>query len=209
MTDIVKRVEENKEGIIRNVYRIVPKKYIDEEYSKTDHSMAMTKTSGVKKDIVDKIRASGFDITILPVRAILPMLNCHANSMVVERLLHYQDLKVEIVVGYNLTGCRCGKQYYLEVHSTIKYDGKYYDFTTDFAGEKCKYFIPLVSKKQEEVIPFIQFIRQRDVDTIYVCDKQNHRCDIHGGFSVPSGKSPCSMKKVEDIFRMIKRINVF
>lgn len=209
MTDITKRVEENKDGIIRNVYRIVPKRSIDEEYSKIDHSMVMAKTSGVKKDIVDKIRASGFDITIIPVRAILPMLNCHANSMVVERLLHYQDLKVEIVVGYNLTGCRCGKLYYMEVHSTIKYGDKYYDFTTDFGGEKCKYFIPLVSKKQEEVIPFIRFLIQRNYDSIYVGDARNHRCDIHGGFSVPPNKKPSNMKELEQLFNLIKTIKVW
>jgi hypothetical protein len=209
MTDITKVVEDNKERIITNVYRIVPKKDTDQEYSKIDPRMVMTKTSGVKKNIVDKIRASGFDITILPVRAILPMLNCHANSAVVGRLLNQLGLKVEVVVGYNITGCRCGKQYYMELHSTIKCGDKYYDFTTDFGGEKCKYFVPLVSKKVEEVIPFISFINQYDYGVIYLTDLRNHMCDTHGGFSVPPGQKLYNMKKVEELFNIIKKTKVW
>lgn len=45
--------------------------------------------------------------------------------------------------GWNMTACRCGKFYTLELHSINKLDGVQYDFTKDFNDETEKYFLEI------------------------------------------------------------------
>ena len=53
--------------------------------------------------------------------------------------------------GWNMTACRCGKFYTLELHSiNVGEDGVQYDFTKDFNEETQKYFLAI---NKESVMP--------------------------------------------------------
>lgn len=65
---------------------------------------------------------------------------CHINSEI------FKKANYEIILGFNLTACPCGKLICFEIHSINKKDGILYDFTRDFNNEKEKYFLELKTK---------------------------------------------------------------
>jgi len=66
---------------------------------------------------------------------------CHHNAK-----FYSQNLaECEVVFGYNIFACKCGKRVEGEAHSINKVKGEYIDFTEDYDGEKSKWFIPVNS----------------------------------------------------------------
>ena len=66
---------------------------------------------------------------------------CHHNAM-----FYSQHLKnCEVVFGYNVFACKCGKRIECEAHSINKVNCEYMDFTEDYDGEQSKWFIPIKS----------------------------------------------------------------
>jgi len=103
-----------------------------------DGSVATFKTSGVKLDLVDeRLRSKITKLTVYPIG-----LNnhCHNNSK------RFEELGYNSRLGFNLTCCPCGKFQSYELHTVNEKDGKLYDFTKDFDGEKEKYFLNIGSK---------------------------------------------------------------
>jgi hypothetical protein len=49
--------------------------------------------------------------------------------------------------GWNITACKCGRFYSLELHSINKKNGIQYDFTKDFNDETEKYFLEINKKE--------------------------------------------------------------
>ena len=88
-------------------------------------------------------------INIIPVMK--PLL-CHINA----HFLRSYDHEVKMVYGFNLTSSTEGKFVILELHSVIKYKGVYYDLTTDYNGEKEKFFIPFAEYESESAITSIK-----------------------------------------------------
>jgi hypothetical protein len=65
---------------------------------------------------------------------------CHKNSEVLSEING-----IDRVLGYNITACPCGKKICFEIHSVNRIEGKLYDMTRDFNGEKEKWFLPIRS----------------------------------------------------------------
>ena len=66
-----------------------------------------------------------------------PLL-CHQNAQFVEK--HHGWPRQ---IGFNVTACDCGALMCFELHSVnANSDGEYVDFTTDFADEETKWFVP-------------------------------------------------------------------
>ena len=106
-----KLVEKHKDEILQLCIKNNPDiiKYIKE--GQLVDTSCMTTSACVKKNIpiVNKVREiGGVEITFLKVRSILPMANCHMNSILTCLVLnkHY-NLGLETIVGYNLTACDC------------------------------------------------------------------------------------------------------
>ena len=64
---------------------------------------------------------------------------CHHNAKFYSQHL----AECEVVFGYNIFACKCGKRVEGEAHSINKVKGEYIDFTEDYDGEKTKWFIPI------------------------------------------------------------------
>ena len=80
--DFTKLVEKHKGEILQLCIKNNPDiiKYIKE--GQLADTSCMTTSASVKKNIVNKVREiGGVEITFLKVRSILPMVNCHMNSI--------------------------------------------------------------------------------------------------------------------------------
>lgn len=75
--------------------------------------------------------------------------NCHGN---VRTFCEINDNYTE-QLGYNILACECGGTMEMEIHSVIKNkkDGKLYDITEDYGGEKSKWFVPILHDKPNRI----------------------------------------------------------
>ena len=71
---------------------------------------------------------------------------CHQNSQFVEGIWGF-----ERKAGYNVCACPCGAYMSFELHSVNKdANGKLVDFTTDYDGEKQKWYLPFKCKTNSQ-----------------------------------------------------------
>jgi len=75
--------------------------------------------------------------------------------------------------GWNVTACKCGKFYCLELHSINKKDGVQYDFTKDFNDETEKYFLEI---NKADVMPD-DIVRMMGEKNMYM--NKGCRCPIN------------------------------
>ena len=107
-------------------------------------NIIFTTTNGVDVDKMAKYLCETLgDDHETPVKlSIYPLMLqqlCHNNS-----IEFANKFDMDICVGFNITACDCGDFMSFEVHSIpVDKDGKYYDITEDFFGEKEKWFLPL------------------------------------------------------------------
>ena len=88
-------------------------------------------------------RHLGASAVLIHVKPLLQRNICHYNVSKMLKVLNQKEKRFKGVLGYNVTGCPCGKLYGIEIHSVLKCDDEYIDLTKDFAGATRKYFIPL------------------------------------------------------------------
>jgi len=140
-----------------------------------------TTTQGVSekniKEIEKVFETNAIKIKIIP---LLRQRHCHTNVNFLRGAIGGRH-----ILGYNITGCACGKHYTLELHSVLKFEGEYIDLTKDFCLEKEKWFIPVIESeekslgKQDEIfLQKIKLIRQCKVEIEMVYSwRGTHRCD--------------------------------
>jgi len=88
-------------------------------------------------------RKLGATAVLIDVKPMLQRNVCHFNVHKMLQVLNQKEKRYKGVLGYNVTGCPCGKLYGIEIHSVLKCGDEYIDLTKDFAGSTRKYFIPL------------------------------------------------------------------
>jgi len=98
---------------------------------------------------------------------------CHSNSGILCEILG-DDW--EVVAGYNMTFCPCGKFSSAEIHSVVRHkpSGEYVDFTKDFDGLTHKAFYPLQSVLN---IGAKDWFVNSDVLPYIVYKSYSHKCD--------------------------------
>lgn len=92
------------------------------------------------KTVEEKLGKKAVLINVIP---FLCRNLCHFNVSKMLQILNKKEKRYKGVLGYNVTGCPCGKLYGIEIHSVLKCGDEYIDLTKDFAGATKKYFIPL------------------------------------------------------------------
>lgn len=104
---------------------------------------------------------------------------CHSNSAILCEILG-DDW--EVVAGYNMTFCPCGKYSSAEIHSVARHkpSGQFVDFTKDFDGLTHKAFYPLQSVLN---IGAKDWFVNSDVLPYIVYKPHSHKCD-GGHFSI-------------------------
>ena len=116
-----------------------------------------------------------------------PAANCHQNARRAELFLNDKQgmRRYEKVVGYNFSFCDCSKAVSAEIHSVIKdtETGKYYDFTTDFGGEKIKTFLECDKLQEKHTYMELIFDDRRKIDFI-TSMYEKHTCGKGLTFSV-------------------------
>ena len=81
---------------------------------------------------------------------------CHNNSR--EFALSFD---MNVCIGFNITACKCGDFISFEIHSVpVDKDGKYYDITEDFLGEKEKWFYPVHTIPNNDLTTLIWRVRE-------------------------------------------------
>ena len=126
---------------------------------------------------------------------------CHHNAKFYSQHL----AECEVVFGYNIFSCKCGKRIECEAHSLNKVKGKYVDFTEDYDGEKNKWFIPINTNGQSvtnEDITLKNDAREgyREIDTLH----SNRGCKciaFKNSKMTEHGKTPIDKKLVEAVKR--------
>ena len=209
--DFTKLVEKHKDEILQLCIKNNPDiiKYIKE--GQLVDTSCMTTSACVKKNIVKKVREiGGVEITFLKVRSILPMANCHMNSILTCLVLnkHY-NLGLETIVGYNLTACECNSLCSFEVHSVVKYQNRLVDLTTDFGKETGKYFIPLKTVDFKSIIPLVQFLKESKKDYVHISARRVHRCNNGRAsyyYEVPKDYKASTIEDLKKTFAIIQKV---
>lgn len=110
-------------------------------------------TGGVKPNVQlkllqRKLKAVCDKAVLITIDAKLPKLMCFQNSFFVEEARGWEKQ-----AGFNITACPCGGHMCLEMHSVNRNDeGKYVDWTIDFAGESRKWFMPIKTRIPAHVL---------------------------------------------------------
>ena len=209
--DFTKLVEKHKDEILHLCIKNNPDiiKYIKE--GQLVDTSCMTTSAYVKKNIVNKVREiGGVEITFLKVRSILPMANCHMNSILTCLVLnkHY-NLGLETIVGYNLTACECNSLCSFEVHSVVKYQNRLVDLTTDFGKETGKYFIPLKTVDFKSIIPLVQYLKESKKDYVHISARRVHRCNNGRAsyyYEVPKDYKASTIEDLKKTFAIIQKV---
>ena len=100
---------------------------------------------------------------------------CHYNCEKMIQILNKKEKKYICVAGYNIFSCPCGKLVSMEVHSVLKHilTGEYLDLTTDFGGDKTKFFLPI---KDEPDKFYIHRLIKNGLEFFNSSEKE-HKCD--------------------------------
>jgi hypothetical protein len=96
------------------------------------------------------------------------------------QILNKKEKRYKGVLGYNVTGCPCGKLYGIELHSVLKCGDEYIDLTKDFAGATKKYFIPVKEWDFEQwgqILSAIESIKMFGIDIANF--GHSHSCRLH------------------------------
>jgi len=141
---------------------------------------------------------------------IIPLLRercCHNNTEELRKINGGEH-----VLGYNITSCHCGKHYSLELHSVLKINDEYLDFTKDFAHEKEKWFLPVYTFDENEKdisITFkIKFLYQQlQASTFVFSWKGEHNCDSRRSFR-PADGFPLSVEEAVRTIKIVDKISV-
>jgi len=136
-----------------------------------------TTTLGVSADNIMEIQEIFGNIAIT--MKIIPLLrerHCHNNVNYLRRVIGGKH-----ILGYNITGCPCGKEYSLELHSVLKFEGEYIDLTKDFCCEQYKWFIPVIEIEENdetflEKLKTIREFKKSKCENIYSW-RGTHNCD--------------------------------
>jgi hypothetical protein len=94
---------------------------------------------------------------------VVPMLRrneCYENTRLMSIILNKNSKKYRRVLGYNITACRCGLLWMMELHSLLQHieSGKYIDLTIDFNHETRKWFVPLTTTIPEDDIEMYSIV---------------------------------------------------
>lgn len=138
---------------------------------------------------------------------------CHNNSRDFAK-----SFDMDVCVGFNITACECGEFIGFEIHSVpVDKDGKYYDITEDFYGEKEKWFYPIHTIPNRDLKTLLWRIREMiGTSSGYCYNQKNHNCrkgqQLVGKskcYYAPSlgGEEPITKKKdVVEFFAKCKKI---
>jgi hypothetical protein len=98
---------------------------------------------------------------------------CHNNSRDFAK-----SFDMDVCVGFNITACECGDFMSFEIHSVaVDKDGKYYDITEDFYGEKEKWFLPIATIPNKDLKTLLVRVRYMIGNNTGFCYSQNrHNC---------------------------------
>lgn len=107
-------------------------------------------SSEVSQAVLDDVKlvlgaeAKG-DPVLITINPLLTRNLCYWNVAKMDIILNKTSKKYERVLGFNITGCPCGKLYTLELHAVLRViaTGDYIDLTKDFGGLTEKWFIPI------------------------------------------------------------------
>ena len=110
-----------------------------------------TRTTGVNLEKVSKYLRDVLTDYQEPINLnIYPLMlqqNCFANSREFAT-----SFDMDVSIGFNITSCECSDFISFELHAIpVDKNGKYYDITEDFCGEKNKWFIPIHTVKNEDL----------------------------------------------------------
>jgi hypothetical protein len=137
-----------------------------------------TRTSGVNMEKLTQYLCETFgddhEAPIkLDVHPLMLQQLCHNNSIDFAKAFD-----MDVCVGFNVTACVCGDFMSFEIHSVpVDKDGKYYDITEDFCGEKEKWFIPINTIPNKDLKTLMWRIRQILGNSDGYCYSQkNHTC---------------------------------
>lgn len=138
----------------------------------------MTGTDGVREDCFKEIQE--LNPLFIQKITIMPMLyraQCHLNTRLALEVLNQKEKKYEHILGYNITACRCGCFWSLELHSVIRViaTGEIFDLTRDFNFEESKWFVGMVVldyNSRKEMIWKIKNIGKAE----WFYNKDNHTC---------------------------------
>jgi len=108
-----------------------------------------------------------------------PACNCHQNTR--RAVLFWGKDNVEYVRGYNFTFTPDGIGVSAEIHTVMKckITGNYFDYTTDFAGEKSKVFLECEKLQDKYTYTEKIFPDRRCLDYI-TSFKRRHICRVSG-----------------------------
>jgi hypothetical protein len=141
-----------------------------------------TKTSGVKVEKLTQYLCETFgDDHETPIKLdIYPLMLqqlCHSNAREFAK-----SFDMNVCVGFNITACECGDFISFEIHSVpVDKDGKYYDITEDFYGEKEKWFYPVHTIPNNDLKTFMWRVREMlGKGSGYCFTHKNHTCGNKG-----------------------------
>jgi hypothetical protein len=137
-----------------------------------------TKTSGVKVEKLTQYLCETFgDDHETPIKLdIYPLMLqqlCHSNAREFAK-----SFDMNVCVGFNITACECGDFISFEIHSVpVDKDGKYYDITEDFYGEKEKWFYPVHTIPNNDLKTFMWRVREMlGQGSGYCFSEKKHTC---------------------------------
>jgi hypothetical protein len=163
----------NFEVIQLDLLKALPKLPKAEEYVAT-----MTKTVTKRHIKLTKALGIGMDDPVkMKIEPKLIRNFCHWNCCFMRDLFPHE---FEVVMGYNLTACPCGAMYYLELHSVLRTEDKYVDFTSDHMGESEKWFIPVfVLEDGRELVKIMRYVKSNAIEKF--SSKNVHQCPCLSG----------------------------
>jgi hypothetical protein len=137
-----------------------------------------TKTSGVKVEKLTQYLCETFgDDHETPIKLdIYPLMLqqlCHSNARDFAK-----SFDMNVCLGFNITACECGDFISFEIHSVpVDKDGKYYDITEDFYGEKEKWFYPVHTIPNNDLKTFMWRVREMlGQGSGYCFSEKKHTC---------------------------------
>lgn len=164
----------------------------------------LTKCCNVKEELLQKIEKC---FTVRPVKIVInPLLTrnlCHNNCETMLKVLNKNRNRYKQVLGYVITCCGCNELFTLELHSVLVHipTNEYIDLTTDYAGERFKYFIPVKDIDNLEMIGFIKNFRGE-----FFHSKKYHRCKVDRGLIYESDSRTTITNDLDEFQRFIYKM---
>ena len=128
-----------------------------------------------------------------------PAINCHENSRRAVMIMGEEWVSVK---GFNICSCDCSKLITSEIHSVIKNveTGEYIDYTTDFDGEKFKWFLECDWITKNHI--YLKHLHTRGNARVFdtIINIQEHKCVKKGlGFTYETHPQNLNLSEVEQV----------